>query len=979
MPTLTPWYIPAYPREDIRQGVPTDAAEFAVNLEHIRIGQGPEDYVKPAIFFEKTFLTDSLNDLSASVVRRLSGISDQTSAVYNMATQFGGGKTHALATLYHLAKVGDGAKGFQGVDRILTRASVRTIPTANVAVIVGTEFDPLTGRDDGGQLRKTVWGEIAWQLGGRKSYDAIAQHDQQGKAPAGDTIRKMLPEGPTLILMDEVVPLARKCRDAGQGDQLLDFLHSLSEEARAQRQLVLVVSVPQSKVHEITDKDEVDYDRIKHVLNRVAKPVMMAADTEIHEIIRRRLFEWKGLTREAEQTCRAYAEWVRENGGSIAGLTAENALERFRACYPFHPAALSVFERKWASIPRFQRTRGILRMLALWVSKAYRDHSGDRKPEPLLTLGTAPLSDLAFRTAVFEQLGPNELEIPITADIAGRSDANAPRLDREATSDVRKQQLHQKLATAVFFESNGGMVRAEATIGELRADQAGPDTNLADIDHAMESLADSCYYLTAVNNRYRFSQTPNLNKILNDRRSGVQAKQIAEKVEAEIKAVFKARPKDALLDVRHYERGTTDVPNVPVLTIAVLPPTYREDSAATKKLAQQIIMECGNRPREYKSAVIVAVADGESNAIQQYARDLVAWEKINDESDTKSTLDQDGKHRLEFALPRAKKDLSNAVFRAYRHIFLLESDGIVGQLDLGQSTDGTVVENILTYLSRKDLLTSHPSVSTLVKYWPPASIEWTTKGIRDACYQSPLLPRVSRAEALRRTIADGVVQGAWAYFRKLASGRLEPLNRAGTSLNEAEVEISDDVCILRTEDARKLEEPPKLTTLRIEPSQITIASAGDAVLSVSGFDQYGQPFDTFGVVWSVASGLGGKVDQSGRFVASKSPGLFSILATKDGVEARSVIKVGAAKDSENEERNLTPRHGPSSIRWSGIVPPQKWMNFYTKVVGRFANTPGLTISVSFSVPSEAEQSKAKTEETRAALKELGLDDSISHE
>src|SRR5207244_3957587 len=164
MAKLKPWYQVVTPREDLRENRPLDASEFAVHLDHIRDKRAHDDYVKPERFFERTYLTKSLLDLAAQVLRRLSGIKVETSAVFNMATQFGGGKNHALTALYHLARSGDVAKSWKGVSAILSRAEVASVPKANVAVFVGTEFDVVEGR--GGKdepKRRTPWGEIAWQ------------------------------------------------------------------------------------------------------------------------------------------------------------------------------------------------------------------------------------------------------------------------------------------------------------------------------------------------------------------------------------------------------------------------------------------------------------------------------------------------------------------------------------------------------------------------------------------------------------------------------------------------------------------------------------------------------------------------------------------------------------------------------------------------------------------------------------------------
>src|SRR5881275_2965015 len=178
---LKPWYKVVTPREDLRDGKPLDASEFAVHLDQVRDGRAPAVYQDPERFLERTFLTKGLTSVAAEVLRRLSGEKTETSAVFNMATQFGGGKTHALTLLYHLARGGPKADKWTGVARVLEKAGISSVPEAATAVFVGTEFDSLTGRggNDGTPLRKTPWGEIAFQLGGEKSFALVAEHEAQ--------------------------------------------------------------------------------------------------------------------------------------------------------------------------------------------------------------------------------------------------------------------------------------------------------------------------------------------------------------------------------------------------------------------------------------------------------------------------------------------------------------------------------------------------------------------------------------------------------------------------------------------------------------------------------------------------------------------------------------------------------------------------------------------------------------------------------
>jgi len=976
MVKLRPWYGVVTPREDLRENRPLDASEFAVHLDHIRDGRAHADYVKPEQFFDRTYMTVSLTDLASQVVRRLSGIQLETSAVFNMATQFGGGKTHSLAALYHLAKAGGRAKRWKGVAGILNRAGLEVAPQADVAVIVGTEFDVLSGRGgDGEPVRKTPWGEVAWQLGREKAFAAVAEHDAKGIAPAGDVIRQMLPSGPVLVLMDELLHYMSCGRKLGLGNQLYNFLRSLGEEARARNNMALCVSIPSSSDVEMGAEDRHDYDSMKQMLDRLGKAILMSANTEMAEIIRRRLFDWGGLPEDGRKTVAAFAEWARDHSQELAGIDPDSAYDRFAACYPFHPAVLGVFEKKWQSLPRFQRTRGVLRLLALWVAHNYQEEHRKATNEPLITLGLAPLDDPTFRAALFEQLGSDNLEIPVTTDIVGKSDAHGSRLDKEAGEAIRKAQLHRKVATTIFFESNGGMsqTRAEATVPEIKTGVFGPDMNLAELDPVLEGLAGNCFYLNWERNRYRFGLSPNLNQILVSRRGGVEEKRIVERIRQQTETLVRKHSVEASKQIERsfWPTRSNDVPNRPALALVVM---GLENPAATKgttDLIETIIRDFGSDRRTYKSALIFAAPDA-SESVREAARNVLAWEDIDDDEDTKKRIDESQLRLLERNLKQAKRDLDETVFRAYCHLYLLGKDNKLRHVPLGQITSssaGSLVELYVRELERLEEVTAGVGPTRLAKYWPGGMVEWSTQAVRDAFYSAPQLPRLLNGDAIKRTICDGVTQGVLGYASKDAKGQLK-LEKLNQSLFDADVEIADDVFILKAEDAQKLLEPPRLARLLIRPEQVSVLLGEQVSFSCAGEDQYGQPFDVSAVTWSAT---GGTISDAGLFAAGQSGALFNVRALSGGHEAVAEVRV----TTEKLPPVPPPPPGEQMIRWRGTVPTQKWMNFYTKVLTRFASIPGLKLEVSFEVPIPREQTQAKADETRAGLKELGLDDNVS--
>lgn len=929
---LKPWYKVVTPREDLREGKPLDASEFAVHLDQIRDGRAPNDYQNPEQFFERTYLTANLTSLAAEAIRRLSGEKTETSPVFNMATQFGGGKTHALTLLYHLAKHGSEADDWSGVRKLLERAGMSTVPHASTAVFVGTEFDSITGRggDDGTPLRKTPWGEIAYQLGGAEALSVVAEHEKQLTAPAGDVIRRFLPsDKPCLILIDELMNYISRARKSGIAAQFYSFLQNLSEEARGRNNVVLVVSIPASEM-EMSAEDQLDHERLKKLLDRLGKAVIMSAEGETSEIIRRRLFEWDAsavtqdgkimLSREAIQTCNEYADWVVEHRQQIPNLfDIDNARQVFATTYPFHPMVLSVFERKWQSLPRFQRTRGMLRLLALWVSRAYQEGFKGAHRDPLIGLGTAPLDDPLFRAAAFEQLGEPRLEVAVTTDICGKSDAHAVRLDKEAVDSIKKARLHRKVATTIFFESNGGQGKGEATLPEVRLAVAEPDLDIGNVETVLDTLGASSYYLSVERNKYRFSLSPNLNKLLADRRASIQPGKIEERVKSEVREVF---AKGSGIERVYFPEKSNQIPDRPALTFVILSPDQSMQNERTMQLIDSMTKESGSSSRTFKSALIWCVADN-SSALTDEARKVLAWEDIEAE-ETELRLDEGQRRQLAESLKKAKRDLTETVWRTYKSIVLLGKDNTQRPVDLGlvhSSSSNSLVSFILTRLQQDGDVEETISPNFLVRNWPPAFKEWSTRSVRDAFFASPQFPRLLNAQTVKDTIAKGVSGGQIAYVGK-NDGDYEPF-LFNTSINPNDVEISEDVYIITKETAEQYKQAQSATPPIIEP---TIGEPG-----------------------------GKRTPQPVPYPPEGAP----------GEDVTAEPEQGGAKPTTL-----------SKLTWEGEVPAQKWMTFYNRVLSKFAVGGGLKLKVRFEISPQEGISSQKVDETKLALRELGLDDAV---
>jgi hypothetical protein len=772
---------------------------------------------------------------------------------------------------------------------------------------VGTEFDSITGRggSDGTPVRYTPWGEIAFQLGGKDAFAVVAKHDAERTAPSAEVIRKFLPtDKSALILLDELLNYMGRNRKSSLTNQLYSFLQNLSEEARAQERLVVAVSLP-SLLDEMTPEDEADFDRFQKLLDRLGKAMIMSAETETSEIIRRRLFEWSGLPEDGRKAATEYGEFILNNRTQFPNwFPVDSAREAFAASYPFHPTLLSVFERKWQALPRFQQTRGILRLLALWVANAYQAGFKGAHKDPLIGMGTAPLDDPIFRSAIFEQLGRAKLEGAVTTDICGKKESHAVRLDKEAVETIKKARLHQKVATSIFFESNGGQSKTEATLPEIRLAVAEPEIEIGNVETVLETLSTTCYYLSADKNRYRFSLTPNLNKILADRRASVQPKKVEERVRAEVQKIFQAGTGAERV---YFPEKNNQVPNRAVLSLIVLSPSQSISEKETKDF-----IESATKEKTFKSGLIWAVPDA-ANALRDECRKVLAWEDIDDEK-SELRLDEAQLRQLDENLKKARRDAKEAVWRTYKNLMLLGKDGSWKTVDLGlvhSSAANSLTELMVQRLEQEGDAEKGVSPNFLTRNWPPAFKEWSTKSARDAFFASPQFPRLLNPDSIKDTITRGVENGMLGYVGKKPDGAYAPFHwKSSVALQD--VEISDDMFIVQKETAEAY------------------------------------------------------------VAAERGP-------TPPPVEPPVTGKPPGAPPTTTPPPPVTPppATGYACVRWSGDVPPQKWMNFYTKVLSKFAAQSGLKIGLNVQIAPDGGVSNQKVDEIKFALRELGLADDVS--
>jgi hypothetical protein len=324
-------------------------------------------------------------------------------------------------------------------------------------------------------------------------------------------------------------------------------------------------------------------------------------------------------------------------------------------------------------------------------------------------MGTAPLEDPFFRSALFEQLGESRLEGAIPTDICGKRDSHAERLDQEAVDTIKKAKLHRKVGTTIFFESNGGQTKDEATLAEIRLAVAEPDIDLGNVETALDALTDACYYLEFERNRYRFTVKENLNKRFADRRATVKDPDIDTRVREEIQKVFSSV--DGVERVFFPEKSG-QILDRPAITLVILDPYQSiQEASHIRKAIETMTREYGKSARTYKSALLWIVPDS-GGQMQQEARKLITWKEIRDEG---LKLDETQQKQLDINIKKSRRDLTESVWRSYKNVLYLDKNNQFETMDFGLVTSGaanSLTQYIISTLLQKDIVAKRYSPDT---------------------------------------------------------------------------------------------------------------------------------------------------------------------------------------------------------------------------------------------------------------------------
>jgi len=656
---LKPWREIATPHPDVAAGRYRQA-EFAADLAQVVSGEAEAEYRDPKEFFSRTFITDGLKHLLVLAIKRLSGLGGDP--VVELQTNFGGGKTHSMIALYHLAS-GQLAPGeIQGFEQILHELGVQKLPVARRAVLVGTRLNPAKGQTKpDGLTISTFWGEMAYQLGGSEGYALVAENDRTGTSPGSETLKELFDRfGPALILIDEWVAFARQLYHvdglpAGSFDANMTFAQALTEAAKRSSRTLVVASIPASDSEIGGEGGQAALERIRNIFGRIEAVWRPANAEESFSIVRRRLFEPITDYVARDAICRAFADLYRQNRGEFPRDCADSDYERrLKDCYPIHPELFDRLYQDWSTLERFQRTRGVLRLMAAVIHDLW-----ERQDKSLLIMpGTLPLDSSDVRFEITRNL-PDGWGPIIDADIDGPT-SKPIAIDRD-NPNLGRYSACRRVARTVFIGSAPSVAAMKVRGLEKMRIKLGcvqPGEVPATFGDALQRMSEELTYLFGNESRYWFDTHPSVNREARDRAEDLLRH--PEEVDLEIVNRLRARQKPGQFAALHIAPASSaDVSDEMEARLVILGPGYPHSSkkgspSPAIDQATKILNERGTAPRIYRNTLVFVAPDSDHlQELKDAVRQFLAWNSIEKDKDTlnldtfQRRLVEDGKIRSE--------------------------------------------------------------------------------------------------------------------------------------------------------------------------------------------------------------------------------------------------------------------------------------------------------------------------------------------
>ena len=683
---MTPWREIVTPHPDVLEGT-FQQSEFAVDITAVHTGSATKEYQDAVAFYRRTFITEGMRLLLTSVAKRLNGKGGDP--VIQLQTAFGGGKTHTMLAVYHLACHNGQLSALAGVSSLLDAAGVMDIPKARVAVLDGTLHAPGQAWKHDQQTINTLWGELAWQLGREEGFALVKEADANGTSPGKDILQSLLKAySPCVILIDELVAYIRQFSDndkisGGTYGSNLSFVQALTEATKLIPNAILLASLPESEVEAGSGKGIAALRALEKTFGRVQALWKPVGSEEAFEIVRRRLFEPIHAESARDEVCHAFASVYLAEGNKLPSETQEaHYLDRLLQSYPIHPEIFDRLYGDWATIDGFQRTRGVLKLMAKVIYRLWKDQNKDSMILP----GSIPLYDGETRNELVYHLQQGWDPV-VEGDIDGERAETTEMENREprfgtvhAARRVARTIFLGTAPSALATKPNAarGLTRPRILLGCLQPGQS--NALYAD---ALGRLSDRLHYLNSNGDnhqdttRFWFDTRANLRREMEERKRRFDEKRdvrpkVATIVRGQCSSIVSRQCSSrSLFDGLHVFTSNSDVPDDSALRLVVLPPEKfynKNESQAAFAEVCDFIQKNGEKPR-YGSNRLLFLAPEESvlSRLSDATRSVLAWKSILDDLESgRLNIDREQERQAKRELKGAEDALLRVIRECYR-------------------------------------------------------------------------------------------------------------------------------------------------------------------------------------------------------------------------------------------------------------------------------------------------------------------------
>jgi len=847
--------------------------EFAADLWQVHKGEATDEYRDPAEFFRRTYLTDSIRKLMLSSIQRISSMDG--APVVLLESGFGGGKTHSLLTLHHLFS-GVNASELSGVEPIMKQADVYSLPIVKRAVLVGNKISPSTPDvKPNGLTVRTLWGELAFQLGGKKAFEKIRDHDKKGTPPSDRKLRDLFTSfGPCLILVDEWVAYARQLNDqkdlpGGKLEAQVAFAKNLVSAAKQSKNCLVVISLPVAVALGSSEKQPDDIEiggvhgmeALTYLRNEIgnAESSWQPATTEEDlEIVRRRLFEPVAPERGKfiKMTAMAFTElYIQKRLEFPAEAQTSLYKSRMQAAFPIHPEIFDRLYHDWSSLIRFQRTRGVLRLMAtvihcLWKKK-------DRNP--IILPSTIPVNDPQVQSEL------TRYQHKDWATVIGNDVDGPESVSHNIDSDhdhLGQLNAARRVARTIYIGSSPVAEDLQQGIDELRV-MLGcvmPGESPAIFHDAIQHLVTASTHLNQDDAQLWYATRPSVTKMAAERAKALldeselgesDTDKVSEEIEKRLLTQLGTHPDFAGIDLASGPGEV--VPDEPACRLVVLPvdqPFSNDTDNPAVYTANNILENCGETPRKYRNALVFLAADESGiTDLHETVRLHLAWDAILQEKEELELYDDQLK-QVEDQLRATDKKITAWIHAAYKWVLVptqSEPDQPVSWKAIGLDRADTLAEAAALTLRDKMLMLSALDASTLRVYLDELSL-WDEdylplQKLVENIAGLNHLPRVSGPKVLLDAVREGLALSTWeedsfayADVYNEESGQFD-----GLKTGEA-VEITEDSTgvLVRSERAAAQLAPPEMEP-EAEVEDVAVTDSAEETEPVSEMNAESEP------------------------------------------------------------------------------------------------------------------------------------------